>query len=280
MIFEVLEVNINNNCVGAPGEDCPKLFAYVPSNSTKIESNRKRKTIVICPGGGYSFTSDREAEAVALKLVGEGFNAFILNYSTVPATFPTALCELATSISIIRQNEHKWNIDVNQIIVMGFSAGGHLAASLGSLWHTDFLEEQTNLKRADYKPNGLVLSYPVITIGEHAHKDSFINLANQDSTYYDFLSIEKNVTHHMPPTFMWHTDDDDVVPVENSLLLATAMKRHKISLELHIFPHGVHGLSLASELVAKPDEPHLINPDCQVWFQLCTRWLHNLGKNA
>lgn len=276
MIYKEINIKINHNCLGKTSNVVPKLYVYLPSNSAEIDSSKKRKTILICPGGGYHFTSDREAEPIALKLIAEGYNAFILRYSCAPASFPTALCELATSISLIRENKVEWNIDVNKIIIAGFSAGGHLAGSLATLWHTDFLEEQTGLKKGQYQPNGLMLGYPVVTTNSFSHIDSFRNLLQNSSEFQDYVSLEKNISSNMPSTFIWHTDNDSLVPVENSLLLATELKKHKIPLELHIFPDGVHGLSLATDYIASPTSPELINTRCQVWFDLFLSWLKEL----
>lgn len=273
MIHQVLDIKISDTCTGKKSTITPKLYAYVPSNSEEMDISKKRKTILICPGGGYEMTSDREAEPIALRLLSEGFNAFVLRYSVAPASFPTALCEVTTAVAMIREHSEEWNVDVDHIIVGGFSAGGHLAGSLGTLWHTEFLQQQTDLSREQYKPNGIMLSYPVITSDKHAHQGSFKNLLQGDDTYAELVSLEKNVTEHMPQTFIWHTYDDAAVPVENSLLLATAMKKYNIPLELHIYPSGVHGLSLANEETAKRENDNLVNHRCQSWIQLFVEWM-------
>lgn len=276
MIFKKVEIQTNRNTVGEMSDVIPKLYAYIPHNSMEIDPKRKRKTVIICPGGGYELTSDREAEPIALKFVAEDFNAFVLRYSVFPATFPTALCELATAVAMLRENKEEWNIDENYIIVAGFSAGGHLAASIGSLWHTEFLEQQMGMQKELYKPNGLILSYPVISSGEFAHKSSFKKLLGNSIQYENLVSIEKNITKHMPPAFIWHTFDDATVPVENSLLLAMEMKKNNIPIELHIYPQGVHGLSLASVQTSKDENEESVNAYCQSWFEFCIKWLKRL----
>ncbi len=276
MIYKEIDININSNCCGKKTNNTPKLFAYIPSNSLEYDINRKRKSILICPGGGYQFTSDREAEPIALKLIAEGYNAFILRYSCAPASFPTALCEVATSLSLIRKNKIQWNVDEDKIIVAGFSAGGHLAGSLATLWHTEFLEKQTGLNKEQYKPNGLMLGYPVITTCNYGHEDSFKNLLQDNIMFENLVSLEKNVTSYMPNTFIWHTDNDLDVPVENSLIFATELKKHNIPLELHIFPDGIHGLSLATEHIARPLQPESINIRCQIWFDMFILWLNSI----
>ncbi|OOB78677.1 MAG: hypothetical protein BEN18_06670 [Epulopiscium sp. Nuni2H_MBin001] len=253
-----------------------RLEVYIPSNFEAVDINRKRKTVLICPGGSYMYTSDREAEPVALKLVAEGFNAIVLRYSCFPATFPTALVELAKSIAMVRERCDEWFVDVDNIVVAGFSAGGHLAALIGTLWHTDFLEQQTGLDKKMYMPNGLMLGYPVVSADFFAKVKEFEAFTNHNEQHKQLVSADKNVTSHMPKTFMWHTDDDNVVAVENSLMLAIEMKKHKVSLELHIFPKGKHGLSLANEQTAKPADLEYVNVRCQVWFDMFIKWLQSL----
>ncbi len=276
MIYQKIDIKISDACQGKRSDITPKLYAYIPSNSEEIEANRKRKTILLCPGGGYEFTSDREAEPVALRLLGEGVNVFVLRYSVAPASFPTALCEVATAIALIRERKDEWNVDENHIIVGGFSAGGHLAGSLATLWHTEFLEQQTQLLKEQYKPNAIMLAYPVVTSGIHAHAGSFEHLLQGEDTYRSMVSIEENVSEHMPPTFIWHTYDDTTVPVENSLLLAMEMKKNHIPLELHIYPKGVHGLALANAETANPSNDACINERCQSWVPLFVEWMKSL----
>lgn len=279
MIYQIMDVCPKRACEGLPAPGfTPTLTAYLPGNSPEIEPNRTRKTVLLCPGGGYEMTSDREAEPVALKLVAAGYNAFVLRYSVRPATFPTALVELATAMAMLREHAEEWHIQPDKIVVGGFSAGGHLAASLGVFWDSDYLEEQTGLTAACYQPNGLLLNYPVITSGEFAHRGSFEALLADRYTagMLENLSIEGQVSKTTPSTFLWHTYTDDAVPVENALLFAQAMKRFDNPLELHIFPCGVHGLSLANTLSASAEQTHMLEPDVEIWMELFLKWLAKL----
>lgn len=276
MIYQTMEVHPKKVGEGRKAEGfTPTLTAYLPDNTPEIDVNRTRKTVLLCPGGGYCMTSDREAEPVALKLAAAGYNVFILRYSVQPATFPTALVELATAMSMLRDHAKEWHIQADKIVVGGFSAGGHLAASLGVFWDSDYLEEQTGLPRSSYQPNGLLLNYPVITSGEFAHRGSFEALLADRYTeeMLSLTSLEQQVTKSTPSSFVWHTYTDDAVPVENTLLWAGAMKKCENPLELHIFPSGVHGLSLANTLSAREDQPHMLEPDCEIWFDLFLTWL-------
>lgn len=243
---------------------------FIPTMDTYILKGEKtRPAVLICPGGGYFFTSPREAEAIALQFTGAGYHAFVLYYSVAPRRHPQPLLDLCRSICIIRENASQWNVDPDKIAVCGFSAGGHLTASLGVHWNKPYLFKQAGISEGRTKPNALILSYPVITEGEFAHKGSFENLLGLDATQElrDEMSIEKQIGEQMPPTFIWHTFEDNSVPVENSLLLAKAMRKKSRPFELHIYPEGEHGLSLAVE------ETDRVQEGVETWMSLCLGWL-------
>lgn len=280
MTYEKININIDYKKIGTEGVDFqPYMSVFLPSNSKEIEPDRKRPTVVICPGGGYSMTSDREAEPIALKFLAADCNAVILRYDIAPVRFPAQIIELATAISTIRENAQEWNVDTEKIVVMGFSAGGHLAASYSTLWNRDFVKEYFGFKNGEHKPNGMILCYPVITSGEKAHRGSFNNLLGDkkdEPEMLELLSADKQVDKDTPPAFIWHTFEDDAVPVENSLLMAAALTKNKINTELHIFPHGWHGLSLCNNSVYRPDEKIDHLSEIQVWIDMAIRWLENL----
>lgn len=228
------------------------LQAYIPDNSPEVDAERIRPAVLVLPGGGYKFTSDRENEPLALKFASEGICAFVLKYSCAPACFPQALCEALTSIKFIRENAKDFFIDTDNIAVCGFSAGGHLAASVGVFWNKEFIGEHIGEFGDKFKPNKLILSYPVIKSGEHAHQGSFDNLLGDDNKSYKLLtltSLEKQISSDTPPSFIWHTYEDDLVPVQNSLVFANELVGHGIPLELHIYRRGWHGLSLGNHIV-------------------------------
>jgi acetyl esterase/lipase len=250
------------------------LKEFIIENSKGIDEFKKRPAIVVCPGGGYGGVSDREGIPVALRFVGEGYSAFVLTYSVAPYKYPTQLLEVSASIAYIRENSQKYNIDTDKIIVIGFSAGGHLVASIGTLWDEELITDTLKIEKGTNKPNGLILSYPVITSGEYAHKGSFLNLIgdeNENKELYEYLSLENRVSADTMPTFLWHTANDTVVPVENSLLFGMALSKNKVPFEMHIFPDGVHGLSLCNKLTACNE--NLLNPHCEQWFDLVINWL-------
>lgn len=277
MIHEAITIHLEDTALG-PNENGyqPKLFTYVLDNTPEIDPYRRRPAVVLCPGGGYCMTSDREAEPVAIRLNALGYQVFVLRYSVKPAVFPRALAELAAAVAMVRSRAEEWHVDPARITVGGFSAGGHLACSLGVFWQERFLKKIFRREDAVWRPDALMLCYPVITSGPFAHRDSFENLLGEaDSRLLGRVSLETQVTGQMPPTFLWHTYEDDAVPVENSLLLAWALKRHQIPLEMHIYTHGIHGISLANEETMRADGSS-IQPECQNWIDLFDTWQRSL----
>jgi len=252
------------------------FFTYVLSNYEEINPNRKRPFIVICPGGGYHFCSDREAEAVAVKFLSYGFNCGVLYYTCHPVGhFPCALGELAKTVAFVRQHAEQMNTDPQKIAIMGFSAGGHLAGCLGTFWHEKWLSQEVGLDGECFRPNAQVLCYPVITSGEKAHLGSFQNLLGQRfDELKDSLSLEKRVTKDTVPTFIWTTLEDKSVPIENTLLYASALKSAEVSFAMHVFSRGLHGLSLATLEVASKKHPEA-NEEVSQWPDMVSKWLYS-----
>ena len=251
------------------------LSAYVRDNSAEIAPNRKRPAIVVCPGGAYAFTSDREAEPIALAFLAKGYQVFVLRYTCEPMRYPTQLLQAAAAVAFVRKNAQAFHVNESAISIIGFSAGGHLAGSLGTMWNDAEISKKLGLTAEDIKPNALILSYPVITSGEFAHVGSFDNLTGEDAKLREYMSLENRVGDHVPSTFIWHTVTDDVVPVENTLLFANALQANKVSFEMHIFPEGRHGLGLANEESASPN-CDCTNTHVEQWFELCDKWLKTM----
>ena len=272
MIYKEFTMNEEGSLEGS------KLTVYIQDTGSEKMKVKKRPLVLLCPGGAYSYTSDREAEPVAMAFMAMGFHTAILRYSCFPAHYPTSLFELGRSVLIIREHAKEWRVDDSAIIVQGCSAGGHLAASFACFWKEDLLAktllgETGDAAREKLRPNGLLLCYPVITSGEHAHKDSFKNLLGERlSELEGKMSLETAVNSSVPRTFMWHTFTDGAVPVENSLLFATALRAKGINTELHIFPEGCHGLALANRLTESTQDKENV-PVCQPWITLAGNWL-------
>ena len=234
-----------------------------------------RPMMVIFPGGGYSFCSDREAETIAAVYLARGFSTCILRYSVrksdaEPGLGDRPLLEAAGTVRYVREHAAQWCVDPNKITVIGFSAGGHLAASLGVHWND---HDRLPTAGEAVRPNGMILSYPVITAGAVTHRGSIENLtgvngfSGKDALY----DTARYVSPDTPPAFLWHTWEDELVPVENSLTMAMAMRKAGCSASLHIFPKGEHGLSLSTPEVGGGPE------DVRKWVGLSLDWLRTMN---
>lgn len=258
------------------------LTGYLHNAEAEMPQMMTRPAVIICPGGGYGFVSARESEVVAIAFMNMGFHAFVLDYTTqghnrieetgkIPET-PLGmqpLIEIASSVKLLREHAQEWRIHSDKIAVCGFSAGSHLAGSLGVLYQNKDLCAAVGASADMLRPDAMILAYPVITDLEYSHANSFRHLLGAGVTpeQSKLYSIEKQVSSDTPPTFLWHTVDDQIVPVENSLLMATALQKHKVPFEMHIYDSGAHGLSLCNGKVNTPS-PHLAT-----WVPLCEEWL-------
>ena len=249
------------------------LESYCPSNFNEWSTHDKRKCVLILPGGGYHFLSERESEPVALKLNGANIACFVLKYSIFPnITLPSPLIDVYAALAYIRRNADKYHILKEKISVLGFSAGGHLAAAT-SAYHTnqDFADI-LGITLDEMKINGCLLSYPVISM-EFGHEDSIKAVTKDNPELKKFLSIDKNITKDFPKTFIWHTTFDTIVKVQNSLALALELEKNKIFFELHIYPMHDHGQALATDAVynkVNTPSPNFLNE-----IKYNTQWMEN-----
>lgn len=254
-----------------------RIHPFVLDNSQEVDLERRRPLVLICPGGGYAYRSFREAEPIAVRLLSLGMSACVIDYAVAPARFPAALMQVLATIAYAREHAAAWHIDPDKIILMGFSAGGHLAASAGVFWPHPHYAAKLGLKPEQVQPNGLALCYPVITAGPRAHEDSIRNLLGEEiDILRQTVSLEKQVSSQTPPTFLFHTWDDVVVPVENTLLFAASLKRHGVSAAPYIYPKGVHGISLSNEEVFGPEGFSAIREDCAQWIGHFDAWRKGL----
>lgn len=256
------------------GESLPdtKLVTYIQDTYHEV-GIPSRPLVLICPGGAYAYTSNREAEAFAMQFLAMGCHAAVLRYSCAPACYPTSLTELAYSMALIREKSQEWHVD--KILVLGCSAGGHLAASLGVFWQEEFLARALGKDNGCFRPDGLILCYPVITTGEYAHRGSVENLLKdmaKDPAWLAKMSLENQVTSLTPSTFIWHTFTDGSVPVENSLLFVGALRRAGVNTEFHMYPAGGHGLGLANRLTQTAGGD-AIQEECATWISLVRTWI-------
>lgn len=249
-----------------------ELCVFIPNNTPGVAVyTPKRPTVIILPGGAYVGTSERESDPVAMQYLAHGFNVCILYYSCAPSVYPVAMLEALSSIKYIRENAEKLYADPSQIYLCGFSAGGHLAASCGTHWHRE--ESRKYFDDVNVvKPDGLILSYPVITSGTDAHRGSFNNLLGDkkdDENMLEYLSLEKQVDNNTPTSFIWSTFGDTAVPCENTMLFASALRRHNIPFELHIFENGPHGISTADTVSTCMDYPKRT----RAWIDMTCDWI-------
>lgn len=255
--------------------DC-RMISYIhdPSDELNIPS---RRAIIICPGGGYEFLSDREAEPVALQYFAAGLNVFILRYSVAPhAANDAPLIESALAVKYVREHATEYRIDPDYVFITGFSAGGHLAASCGTLWNDPAVRAAMGeAPEGINRPTATVLCYPVITGGPLAHRGSINALCggpSEGTPGADRYSMELHVDSTTAPAFIWHTFNDPCVPVQNSLMYADALTRAGVPFELHIFPSGNHGLSLCNTETWSQIPSH-VNPTCAVWIKEAIRYV-------
>ncbi len=244
------------------------MTVYLHENNEEV-SIKKRPFILVIPGGGYEMVSEREAEPVVNEFYRMGYHAGILRYSVGAAALNLQpMKEGMTAIKILREQAAEWNIIGDQIAVCGFSAGGHLAGSLGVMWQEPELMKALDYTGKDYRPDAMILCYPVLIAGVNAHQGSLINISgSEDLKKQEFYSLEKRVDESTPPTFIWHTVDDDCVPVENTLYFINQLQKNKISYDAHLFRSGNHGISVCSK------ETDSENAHCANWIPLCESWL-------
>lgn len=247
----------------SPDDDfLPYLETYV------LPTSEPRGAVLVCPGGGYTNRAPHEATPIAESYNAAGFHAFVVQYRVAPNRHPAPLLDVTRALRMIRNNAAKWHVNPDKIAVCGFSAGGHLTGSIGVHYGLAEVNTDDPLDTISCRPSALILSYAVLSSGCIRHVGSFENLLgpDPDPELIALMSLEKQVTEETPPAFLWHTADDPVVPIANSLSFAEALADHGVPFELHIYPHGAHGLGLA------PGDPHVAT-----WMDLSIEWLRGMG---
>jgi acetyl esterase/lipase len=225
--------------------------------------------MIVCPGGGYARVSDREGAPVAEWLNSIGVMAFVLKYRIGPRyKHPAPLQDVSRAIRMVRSRAKEWNLDAEKIGVLGFSAGGHLASTLGTHFDSGKPNDADPIERVSSKPNVMVLIYPVITMRDKTHAGSKKNLLgdNPAPELVALLSNDEQVTKETPPTFLVHTVNDAGVPVENSLLFVAALRKASVPFEVHLYERGPHGFALGGN-----------DPALSSWTGRCADWLRLYG---
>lgn len=263
--------------LGADGRDAV-LDCYLPDDLAELHREpQQRRTLLICPGGGYRFVSAREGEPIAMHFLAAGYAAFVLHYSVETHRFPAQLCEVAAAVELICARAAQWNCKAEPPALLGFSAGGHLAAHYATAF--DCAEVRARFPQS-CNVRALLLGYPVITAAAGlAHEGSFMHLCG----HYPLTEEEERqfscdclVREDTPPTFLWHTAEDKVVPVANSLRFATALSAHGVPFELHVYPRGWHGMATVDG-VTLDRIPDAIKP-AQGWLADVIRFLGDLPE--
>jgi acetyl esterase/lipase len=264
-----------NGAPGAVGDEPADIPTLIPYPVERGDGS----AVIVFPGGGYQHLADHEGEPIARWLNTLGVSAFVLRYRLAPRyKHPAMWQDAARAVRTVRSRAGEWNVDHRRIGVLGFSAGGHLAATISTQFDDGETKPADPIDRVSSRPDVSVLLYPVITLGEvSTHTGSRKNLIGPDASperareLIEQLSAEKRVTERTPPAFVFHTADDPAVPVENAILYVSALRAAKVPFELHVYEHGRHGVGLAAD-----------DPVLKTWSTLCANWLkaHNFGSGA
>lgn len=255
---------------GAPGaagntpEDIPTLTPYLPPKEKATGA-----AVVVCPGGGYQHLADHEGRPVAEWLNTLGVAAFVLKYRLGPRYHhPSMLLDAARALRPVRARAAEWGVDPTRIGILGFSAGGHLASTLGTHFDAGDAAAADAVERVSSRPDLLILIYPVITMRELTHAGSKKNLLGPQPSpeLVALLSNEEHVTKETPPAFLVHTETDAAVPVENSMMFAAALRRAGVPFEFHLYERGPHGFGLGGN-----------DPVLATWPARCADWLRLHG---
>ena len=247
-------------------KDWPTLTLYLLKGATG-----PRPAVVICPGGGYGHLAmDHEGHQIAQWLNAMGVHGIILEYRHAPLyNHPVPMMDAEHAMRTARARADEWNIDPNRIGIIGFSAGGHLASTIATHFDEGSATSTDPIKRVSSRPDFAILVYPVITFqNDYTHRGSRKNLIgdNPDPSLIELYSNERQIQPFTPPTFLVHSSDDKVVPVENSLRYFQELSRQGISAEMHIYQYGGHGYGMA------PNDPILHS-----WTKRCEDWMRHRG---
>ncbi len=254
------------NASGTESKDKPQITVYLPDADKATGTG-----VVVCPGGGYGgLAMDHEGRQIANWFNSFGVATFVLEYRHRGKGYghPNPMLDVQRALRTVRFRAKEWGVQPTKIGVMGFSAGGHLASTAAT--HFEAVEKPVDeIDKVDCRPDFAILCYPVIQFSsEYTHKGSQKNLIGEDApnALIEYYSNEKQVTEKTPPTFIFFTDEDKVVPPENGIAFYTALRKHKIPAELHIFQKGAHGMGLAAGRHGN-----------EIWPNLCKAWMKNNG---
>ncbi|WP_125712100.1 alpha/beta hydrolase [Companilactobacillus kedongensis] len=237
------------------------------------ENEPKKPLAIICPGGAYKFIAGREAQPIALKFASEGIHAIVFDYPLISddrPVYPLVLQELATLLNWVKGQADTYNVDLDKLLLVGFSAGSHIVANFNTL----MTNEETRSKIFDdeimVQPSANIIGYPVIDLTLGWPEEDWAMKISPDIFYWQ---AQEHLTQDSKPTFIWQTVTDQTVPVMNSLVYAQKMEFLKIPYELHLFASGGHGSSLATYVTQEPGNEDNVNFANAKWWELCINWL-------
>jgi len=258
--------------LGDKDADIPTLTPFLPA-----ADKASGAAVVICPGGGYGgLAMSYEGMDVGAWMAKRGVAGFVLKYRVAPYKHPIPLQDAQRALRIVRASAKEWGIDPTRVGILGFSAGGHLASTAATHFDDGQPDAADPIDRAGCRPDFAVLCYPVITLKPpYAHMGSRYNLLGKDTDekLVESLCNDEQVTDKTPPTFLFHTADDNAVPVENSLRFFEALHKAKVPAELHVYEHGRHGVGLA------PNDPALSSwPDLLETWMKAHEWMKKSGR--
>ncbi|MBR6675859.1 MAG: alpha/beta hydrolase [Clostridia bacterium] len=266
MLFESIHLRDNERDV--------RMDTYCALPMWSMDPSPARDALLILPGGAYAGHAAHEAEPVVRAFMPHCFNCFVLYYSVgEKAKFPRPLKDVSMAVAHIKRNAKKYNIDPERVFVLGFSAGGHLAASLGTMYDRDFAAFE-GMAAGENKVRGMILGYPVATLGDCTHEFSrsmVMGKADATREEWEKYSPDKNANEGSAPAFIWHTAEDKDVSVKNSLILAGELIKRGIPTELHVYPYGHHGLSVANKEI-ECENPTNVDPHVAGWVKDCIEW--------
>lgn len=260
------------------GDHRAMLYTYIPNWTTVPGHYPMRGGVVVLPGGAYVMHGNCEGEPIAMDFAAAGFNAYLLKYSVAPhAGFPNSAADVCRALKLIRQRAGTFHQDEDKLALCGFSAGGHLAACVGTMWNRADLLEASECTGEEGKPNALILGYPCITADLQGQADMYHLL---EGTYSleelgEMASAEKWVGSHTPPVFLWNMYRDRLVPVEHGIKLMEALAAQDIPFECHTYMNGNHGIGSGNRADAlgwgERDVPHAAR-----WMRDCVLWLEEV----
>ncbi|NLW10677.1 MAG: alpha/beta hydrolase [Clostridiaceae bacterium] len=287
------------------GRDDVTLTTYLLDDSPRAGKDGKRGAVLVCPGGAYLFCSDREGEPVAMAFANMGYQVFVLRYSVffagkptelVPgreypvnpdSVFPAPMRDIGRAMLMIKEHADEWAVDADKVAICGFSAGGHNCAMYSVYWNHPIMTDYFGVAAEQLRPAAAILGYPLtdyVAMKANVQADpeagglfglantAFLGTAEPDDELLAQASPARLVGQQTPPTFIWSTAADALVPIEQSTLYANALAANKIPFEIHVFEDGPHGLSTATQSSA--EDRQQLDQDARKWLPLCDAWLY------